>query len=210
MITVTDKAAKKIKTLLGAEGNAESGLRMGVTGGGCSGFQYELEFADSPGELDQVIESSAAAAAGRRRLSCWHRCSGPWENALWVFLLDGDPTLEQHLLESLLDLPLRLSQGAQWQYYAEAGAGVLLEAKRPPRLRPSFRHPGTSSIRRALQASSAYSSSPGSGSPEQPPNRRSSAKGMLVFVMVSQKFHPNPSAVASNQRAGLGPCPARP
>ncbi len=58
MITVTDKAAKKIKTLLDAEGNAESGLRMAVTGGGCSGFQYELEFADSPGELDQVIESN--------------------------------------------------------------------------------------------------------------------------------------------------------
>lgn len=43
--------------------------------------------------------------------------------------LDGDPTLEQQLLEALLALPLRLSQGAQWQYYTEAGAGVLLEAE---------------------------------------------------------------------------------
>jgi hypothetical protein len=44
-------------------------------------------------------------------------------------LLDGDPTVEQQLLEALLDSPLGLSQGAQWQYYAEAGAGVLLEAE---------------------------------------------------------------------------------
>ena len=49
MITVTDKAAKKIKTLLGAEGNAESGLRMGVTGGGCSGVSVRAGVRRQPG-----------------------------------------------------------------------------------------------------------------------------------------------------------------
>jgi iron-sulfur cluster assembly accessory protein len=58
MITVTDSAANKIRSLLDAEGSEESGLRMAVTGGGCSGFQYKLEFAGAAGELDQIIEAN--------------------------------------------------------------------------------------------------------------------------------------------------------
>ena len=58
MITVTDKAAEKIRSLLQAEGSDKTGLRMAVTGGGCSGFQYKLEFEGTPGELDQVMESN--------------------------------------------------------------------------------------------------------------------------------------------------------
>ncbi len=58
MIKVTDTAAAKIRSLLDAEGGEKAGLRMAVTGGGCSGFQYKLEFAGTPGELDQVIESN--------------------------------------------------------------------------------------------------------------------------------------------------------
>ena len=34
------------------------GLRVSVVGGGCSGFQYKLEFEPSPGDMDQVIESN--------------------------------------------------------------------------------------------------------------------------------------------------------
>ena len=56
MLTVTETAAEKIKTLIGEEGNPNRGLRMGVVGGGCSGFQYKLEFADEGGEMDHVFE----------------------------------------------------------------------------------------------------------------------------------------------------------
>ena len=45
MIQVTEKAAKKIRELLTKEGISErGGLRLGVQGGGCSGFQYALGF----------------------------------------------------------------------------------------------------------------------------------------------------------------------
>ena len=57
MLTVTDEAAQKIRTLLEKEGTPERGLRVAVKGGGCSGFQYALEFEDAPGDMDQVIES---------------------------------------------------------------------------------------------------------------------------------------------------------
>jgi iron-sulfur cluster assembly protein len=56
MISVTDKAARKIREMLDAEQKplAEYGLRVGVMGGGCSGMQYVLEF-DTPREDDTVV-----------------------------------------------------------------------------------------------------------------------------------------------------------
>lgn len=58
MITVSDEAATKIQTLLQQESAPERGLRVAIMGGGCSGFQYKLEFEDAPGDMDQVIESN--------------------------------------------------------------------------------------------------------------------------------------------------------
>ena len=56
MVTVTDTAAEKIRTLLSEKGTEGHGLRMGVMGGGCSGFQYQLDFEEQQGEMDQVFE----------------------------------------------------------------------------------------------------------------------------------------------------------
>ncbi len=58
MITVTESAAQKAITLInGSENDAEEklGLRMQVIGGGCSGFQYNLEFGE-PKDTDKVFE----------------------------------------------------------------------------------------------------------------------------------------------------------
>ena len=56
MVTVTDAAADKIKVMLSTQGNEGHGLRMGVMGGGCSGFQYKLAFEELEGDMDQVFE----------------------------------------------------------------------------------------------------------------------------------------------------------
>jgi iron-sulfur cluster assembly accessory protein len=58
MISVTDSAAEKIKELLVKQGTPEHGLRVGVMGGGCSGFQYRLAFEGVPGELDQTLQAN--------------------------------------------------------------------------------------------------------------------------------------------------------
>ena len=58
MITVTEAAADKIKGLIEKDGTSRSGLRMGIVGGGCSGFQYNLEFETNAGEMDQIIETA--------------------------------------------------------------------------------------------------------------------------------------------------------
>ena len=54
MITLTEFAANKIKTLLTEK--EETGIRAGVQGGGCSGFTYRLKF-DNPKESDRILES---------------------------------------------------------------------------------------------------------------------------------------------------------
>lgn len=58
MITITDKGAEKVHEFLSAQ-NADlavAGLRVGVRGGGCSGFQYNLAF-DEQRDGDAVFES---------------------------------------------------------------------------------------------------------------------------------------------------------
>ena len=58
-ITVTESAASKIKDLLSEEGKSDSGLRVFVQGGGCSGFQYGLMIEESGGGVgDQTFESN--------------------------------------------------------------------------------------------------------------------------------------------------------
>ena len=58
-ITVTETAASKIRELLAEEGKLESGLRVFVQGGGCSGFQYGLMIEEEGGGVaDQTYESN--------------------------------------------------------------------------------------------------------------------------------------------------------
>ena len=57
MITFTEKGAEKVQEFLASQG-AEiqtAGLRVGVRGGGCSGFQYALAF-DTERDGDAVFE----------------------------------------------------------------------------------------------------------------------------------------------------------
>jgi iron-sulfur cluster insertion protein len=58
VINVSTAAATKIAELLAEENKQESGLRVFVQGGGCSGFQYGLMIEDGPGETDQVLQSN--------------------------------------------------------------------------------------------------------------------------------------------------------
>jgi iron-sulfur cluster assembly protein len=58
MITITDKGAEKVHAFLaGQQATAIDGLRVGVRGGGCSGFQYLLAF-DEQREGDEVFETA--------------------------------------------------------------------------------------------------------------------------------------------------------
>ncbi len=52
----TQSAANKVKNLVDEEGNPRLKLRVFVTGGGCSGFQYGFTFDEEVAEDDTIVE----------------------------------------------------------------------------------------------------------------------------------------------------------
>ena len=60
-IVVTDSAARRIAALRAQEAAADAFLRIAVSGGGCSGFQYGLSFDDQQNPDDFVFEKNGVA-----------------------------------------------------------------------------------------------------------------------------------------------------
>jgi len=56
-IKFTDNAANKVKELIAEEGNPELKLRVFVSGGGCSGFQYGFTFDEMMNEDDTALDN---------------------------------------------------------------------------------------------------------------------------------------------------------
>jgi iron-sulfur cluster insertion protein len=54
-VLLTDAAVGKVKALIDEEGNPELKLRIFVTGGGCSGFQYGFTFDEAVAEDDTAM-----------------------------------------------------------------------------------------------------------------------------------------------------------
>jgi iron-sulfur cluster insertion protein len=54
----SDNAAAKVRQLIEEEGNEDLKLRVFVSGGGCSGFQYGFTFDEVANEDDTVLEKS--------------------------------------------------------------------------------------------------------------------------------------------------------
>ena len=58
LLLFTDNAANKVKELIEEEGNTELKLRVFVSGGGCSGFQYGFTFDEITNEDDTVLNKN--------------------------------------------------------------------------------------------------------------------------------------------------------
>lgn len=57
-LVFTESAARKVRALLDEEDNPQQVLRVFITGGGCSGFQYGFKFDDQAEEDDVQVERS--------------------------------------------------------------------------------------------------------------------------------------------------------
>jgi iron-sulfur cluster insertion protein len=60
-ITFTDAAAGKVRRLIAEENNPALKLRIYISGGGCSGFQYGFQFDENVTEGDIVVENGGVA-----------------------------------------------------------------------------------------------------------------------------------------------------
>jgi iron-sulfur cluster assembly protein len=56
VVTLTDRAADRVREIMAKAETPYAGLRVGVKNGGCAGQEYVLEYAAEAGPLDEVIE----------------------------------------------------------------------------------------------------------------------------------------------------------
>jgi iron-sulfur cluster assembly accessory protein len=59
LVTVTERAAKRIAEIVAGEAAARA-LRVSVEGGGCSGFQYKFDLVPDAGDDDTILERAGA------------------------------------------------------------------------------------------------------------------------------------------------------
>ncbi len=69
-VTLTPAAIAKVREIMATQDPIPAGLRIGVVGGGCSGFQYSMSFENQSGMMDKVCEFeliplSIQSSAGR-------------------------------------------------------------------------------------------------------------------------------------------------
>ena len=56
VVTLTDRAADRVKEIMARAEKPYVGLRVGVKNGGCAGQEYVLEYAEAAAALDEVVE----------------------------------------------------------------------------------------------------------------------------------------------------------
>ena len=55
-VTLTANAVAKVKEIMAQQNPVPTGLRVGVVGGGCSGFSYSMSFENGAGMMDKVFD----------------------------------------------------------------------------------------------------------------------------------------------------------
>ena len=54
-VTLTPQAVVKVREIMATQDPVPAGLRLGVVGGGCSGFQYSMSFENQAGMMDKTL-----------------------------------------------------------------------------------------------------------------------------------------------------------
>src|ERR1700674_5767892 len=55
-VTLTPNAVAKVKEIMGQQNPIPAGLRIGVVGGGCSGFSYSMQFENGASMMDKTFD----------------------------------------------------------------------------------------------------------------------------------------------------------
>ena len=56
VVTLTERAADRVREIMAKAEQPYAGLRVGVKNGGCAGQEYVLDYAEAPGPFDEVVE----------------------------------------------------------------------------------------------------------------------------------------------------------
>ncbi len=60
VLTLTEAAAQRVNAIMASKGPAVAGLKIGVKKGGCAGMEYTMEWAETAGKFDEIVEQDGA------------------------------------------------------------------------------------------------------------------------------------------------------
>ena len=60
VLTLTDAAAQRVKAIMASKGSSVAGLKIGVKKGGCAGMEYTMDWAETAGKFDEIVEQDGA------------------------------------------------------------------------------------------------------------------------------------------------------
>ncbi len=60
VMTITPAAAARVKAIMATKGPTVTGLKIGIKKGGCAGMEYTMEWAETAGKFDEVVEQDGA------------------------------------------------------------------------------------------------------------------------------------------------------
>jgi iron-sulfur cluster assembly protein len=60
VMTITPAAAARVKSIMATKGPNVTGLKIGIKKGGCAGMEYTMEWAETAGKFDEVVEQDGA------------------------------------------------------------------------------------------------------------------------------------------------------
>ena len=81
VMRLSEAAAIRIKELMAKSDRPIAGLRVGVKNGGCAGMEYTMEYVDSIGPADEVVEDAVAAVAGVSSAKVSIVWEPPWDQS---------------------------------------------------------------------------------------------------------------------------------
>ena len=55
-ITLTDRAAERVKSIMAKSETPKIGIRLGAKNGGCAGMEYTMDYAEEKQPLDEIVE----------------------------------------------------------------------------------------------------------------------------------------------------------
>lgn len=60
VLTLTPRAAERVRAIMASKGPDIAGLKIGLRKGGCAGMEYTMTWAESVDKLDEVVEQDGA------------------------------------------------------------------------------------------------------------------------------------------------------
>ena len=133
-VKLTEAAAARIAAIMAKAEGQYQGVRVGVTNGGCAGMSYTMDYAESQGPLDEMVEVAFTVSPRVRRIAAHDPHSLPvWEYFRQIFWSSGVDLPEEgfeDVMEEITVDSIELPAGEKAQMSTRSGEFITLRELR--------------------------------------------------------------------------------